>query len=153
MQERYRATLRRRFASYIIDLMVLMTACFPVFVWFVRGLFSERSGIFLLGYSVVVFYGFILMRFLYLCLLWRFGGTVGERLLNLRITGRDGNRLSFLRCIVRALSLPLDTITLALVFLIRPHSGLHDRISCSEVVWEPGGRKRTQDEKGTAISH
>lgn len=141
MQERYRASLRRRFASYCIDLLILITACSPVFVWFVRGLFSDRSGIYLLGYSVIIVYGFILLRFFYLCLLWRFGGTVGERLLHLRITDRDGTHLPFLRCALRALCLPLDILSLGLVFLVQPHSGLHDRISGSVVVWEQRKRR------------
>ncbi len=140
MEETHRASLKRRFASYIIDLLILFTAWLPVFIWFVRGLFSDQSGIFLLGYSTLIVYGFTLFRFLYLSLLWRFDGTVAERLVHIRVTGRDGRGLSLPRCLLRALTLPLDTLTLGLVFLIPPHSGLHDRISGSEVVCSPGGR-------------
>ncbi len=134
MHESYEpASLIRRFLSYCIDILIQVLLFTPVWIWYLQGLFSDRSGIFLLGYSTLVVYGFAIFRFIYLSALWRLGGTAGERLLHITVIRNDGLKLSGARCLVRALTIPLNVLSLALVYIPSPHRGLQDRISGSDV--------------------
>ncbi len=134
MSQRYeRASALRRFISYILDILIGAAAFTPVFIWYLRGLFSERSGVYLLGYGPLLVYFCILCRFLYLTILWKTGGTAAERLVGIRVIHRNGEPLSLVRCALRALTLPLDVLSLGCVYIPFPHEGLHDRMSDSTV--------------------
>ncbi len=121
----------RRFSAYLLDLTFLIVLFTPLIGRCTIGLFSEESGIYLLGYAPLLVYLFIIVRFLYLSVLWRFGGTPAERILKIRVVKEDGQRLSLPLCILRALLLPVEVITLGLFYLPSGHRGIHERLSRS----------------------
>lgn len=109
------ASLARRFAAYVIDHLLTALLMTPLFLWYLKGLFSEASGIYLLAYSGPVLFLLMLIRSLYLSVLWstRFG-TIGCHLLSISVCTLQGNKLSYARALLRHLILFFSTCLLGL---------------------------------------
>lgn len=109
------ASLRRRFAAYLIDSILTSLLMTPLVLWYLKGLFSEASGIYLLAYSGPVLFLLMLIRLTYLTVLWskRFG-TIGCHLLSISVYTLQGNKLSYARAFLRYLMLFFSTCLLGL---------------------------------------
>ncbi len=109
------ASLGRRFAAYLIDSILTALLMTPLVLWYLKGLFSEASGIYLLAYSGPVLFLLILIRLLYLSVLWatKFG-TVGCHLLSIHVCTLHGEKLSYGRALLRYLVLFCSTCLLGL---------------------------------------
>ena len=109
------ASLTRRFAAYVIDHLLTALLMAPLVLWYLKGLFSEASGIYLLAYSGPVLFLLMLIRSLYLTVFWstRFG-TIGCHLLSISVCTLQGNKLSYPRAILRYLILFCSTCLLGL---------------------------------------
>lgn len=112
MEQKYPpyASLVRRFAAYVIDHAITALLMTPLALWYLKGLFSEASGIYLLAYSGPILFLLMLIRSLYLTVLWstRFG-TVGCHLLSIRVCTLHGDKPSYPRALLRHLILFFST--------------------------------------------
>ncbi|NRG48421.1 RDD family protein [Bacillus sp. CRN 9] len=65
-------------------------------------------------------------------------GTVGKYVLGMKITNKEGNRVSLIQSFIRFISMALSTITLFIGYLLiaftSKKQGLHDMISRTFVV-------------------
>lgn len=86
-----------------------------------------RTGIVVLWWGVLLLYDPILV--------WRFGGTLGHRLLNLRVVDdRTGGNVGFARAIVRTIVKGLlGVLTFLSMTLSRRHRAIHDIATSSSV--------------------
>nr|WP_319474602.1 RDD family protein [uncultured Sphaerochaeta sp.] len=109
------ASLSRRFAAYLIDHLLTALLMSPLILWYLKGLFSEASGIYLLAYSGPVLFLLILIRLIYLSVLWttRFG-TIGCHLLSICVCTSQGNKPSYAKTLLRYLVLFCSTCLLGL---------------------------------------
>jgi len=135
------ASVPRRFGAYLIDHMVTTLLMTPLLVWYAKGLFGERSGVYLLGYATFFFIGIVLLRMAYLILCWHTTrGTVGCRILHIVVHSKEGEPLSICRSFIRFLGLGLSTLLFGLGWLpmlfTRKHQGIHDLIASTVVVMD-----------------
>jgi uncharacterized RDD family membrane protein YckC len=99
------ARIPRRLAGYLIDLGFCLVVMLPVFIWFIRGLFSEQSGVFLLGWAQFVLLGWMLLRLIYLSIGWSGArGTLACRLLSLSVSTQGNQNLSIPKGFLRSAS-------------------------------------------------
>jgi uncharacterized RDD family membrane protein YckC len=129
----------RRLVAYLIDQVITTTLMLPILIWYTRGLFSEASGIYLLAYSAPVLIIWLLIRTLYLSILFSTTcATLGCFIMGIRIRSVEGKRLGYGRSLLRCIGLLICTGTLGLAYLTafftERHQGLQDVISRSVVV-------------------
>jgi len=115
-----RAGCIRRFIAYVLDSLITLLALTPFWIWFFSGLFSEKSGIYLLGYSALIPLLWGLFQFFYFSLCWSINGqTVGMKALSIRLlSSSDDGRIPFLRSTVRCLGMLITLATFGLGFLL-----------------------------------
>jgi uncharacterized RDD family membrane protein YckC len=127
--------IMRRLIGYLFDFAVCITLMVPVLIWFVRGLFGDQSGSFLLGWSLVVMLLWLMLRIIYLSIGWFLpGGTAGCRVLHMSITGRSGIQWSFPRSLLRSLSYVLIPIGWLPLLWSENNTTLFDLVSGSQVI-------------------
>lgn len=137
-KEQYASPLRR-LAAYLIDILVSMILKLPLLIWYGKGLFSDESGIYLLGYGSYLFGAMLMIRMGYLVIGWstRFG-TIGCRACGIRIGDIGGSRLSFARSFARYWALVLSSLTLGAgclpLWFTKRRQTLYDLLAASVVV-------------------
>jgi uncharacterized RDD family membrane protein YckC len=128
------ARVPRRFAGFLIDLGFCVIVMLPICIWFTRGLFSEQSGIFLLGWSRIVLLGWMLLRLVYLGIGWSNGrSTLGCRLLSLGLGTPATHELSLPRSFLRSFSYLLIPIGWIPLVFTHGRLNLYDLVSGSRV--------------------
>ncbi len=138
------AKLNDRFIAYVMDALPFFGGYYLSLLFLIPKL-GERA-------SSRAFLFQVAAAWIVLCALYQLagnvtGGTVGKRIMGLRVVGRDGGPLGFPRSLVRAfgylLSTPLFNAGFILA-LVHPESrALHDLLSGSVVV---EGRPRSRGE-------
>jgi uncharacterized RDD family membrane protein YckC len=136
--ERY-ASYWQRCGAYLLDHLITAMLLSPLAAWYLNGLFGERSGIFLLGYSIPVLMAMLVVRCLYLTLLWtKDRGTIGCRLMRISIVSVLGEPLRYARALLRYLGLLAATMLFGLGSLLflcsRKKQMLQDYVSTTVVV-------------------
>ncbi len=105
------ATFSKRLLSYLIDCLCTSLLSTPLLVWYIKGLFGEESGLYLLGYSTWLVFGLLLIRMVFLIGFWvTQGGPPGYRLLHLRLISSEGKSVTFGVAVLRYFWLLLSTI-------------------------------------------
>lgn len=133
------ASLLRRMAAYLVDHLVTTILMLPLIIWYARGLFSDQSGLYLLGYSLYMVLGMFVIRFLYLAIGWHLQrGTIGCRLVRIRVTTVEGDRLTIGRSCVRYLGLLVSTALFGLgwitILLTPKRQAIHDYLASTIVL-------------------
>lgn len=133
-------TILRRLVAYLIDLLISLLLLTPFWVWYLTGLFSEDSGIYLLGYGLLIPVLWLLVRFLLACILpLLIRGSVGFRIMGLELRDRHGRSARFVTYVLHLLFLPVEYLSLgigALLCLFRTDGRmLHDLLSGTSVVF------------------
>ncbi len=133
------AGAKKRFGAYCIDLAVTILLQVPLWVWYVRGLSGPESGLFLLGYTVLLPAVWVLMRALYHVISWSWRHkTLGMHMLWIEVAPLAGRRLTVWRCLLRYLGMILCTYTAGIGYLMMfwndSRQGLHDWISSTIIV-------------------
>ncbi len=151
------ASFWQRTGAYLLDHLVSAVLLSPLVAWYLNGLFGERSGIFLLGYSIPVLLVMLLVRLFYLTLLWTRGrGTIGCRLMHISIVSVQGKPLGFPRALVRYLGLLVSTMPLGLGSLLLPFSRkkqmLQDYLANTMVVRKQPPSSAAKDEEAELLS-
>ena len=128
-----------RFKAYCIDLAVTVLIQLPLWIWYARGLAGPESGLFLLGYSVLLPAVWVLVRALYHLIFWNWRRqTLGMRMIGLELAPSPGKKLTIWKCLLRYLGMILCTYTAGIGYLMifwdDSHRGLHDRISSTIVI-------------------
>ena len=110
----------RRILAFLIDSLITLMMMLPFWIWYFRGLFSDESGNYLLGYSILIPICFVLIQWLYCALSWRISGcTLGMRLVSIKLVSlKDGKNLSFLWGSIRYLGMILTAGFYGIGFLI-----------------------------------
>jgi len=122
---------------YVIDLLITWLLMMPVFIWYCSGLFGEQSGVFLLGWSRYVFFGWLLLRWLYLGIGWSLPkGTPGSRITKLSVRTNSGGRLPLSRSLIRSAGYLLLVIGWIPALFTKRRQTLHDLIAGSLVLSE-----------------
>ena len=135
-----RAGSFRRCIAYLIDTLVTILVLIPFWVWYITGLLGPESGIYLLGYSLLIPLCWGAVQLTWFSLWWSVaGGTPGMLLLRLRLVdAADGSRASLARSILRYLALSLTALTLGLGFLPclfrEDHKALHDLVTHTYII-------------------
>ena len=133
------ASCFRRFGAYLLDHVATTILMLPLLIWYGRGLFSEQSGIYLLGYGIHLILGVCSIRALYLIIGWSTkGGTIGCRLLQIQILSNNGARVTPGRSATRYLALLVSTALFGLgwitIPLTRRRQSVHDFLAATIVV-------------------
>jgi uncharacterized RDD family membrane protein YckC len=110
----------RRVLAFLIDSLITLMVMIPFWIWYFIGLFSDESGNYLLGYSILIPICFALIQWLYFALSWRFSGwTLGMRLVSIKLVSlKDGKNLSFLWGTLRYLGMILSAGFYGIGFLM-----------------------------------
>ena len=129
----------RRLIAYLTDHVITTALMLPILIWYMQGLFSEASGIYLLGYSAPVLIIWMVVRTLYLSILFSMtSATVGCYLAGIRVRTPAGDRLPYGRSLLRCIGLFVCTCTLGAAYIsawwTEKHQGVQDLISSSVVV-------------------
>ena len=133
------ASGKRRFGAYCIDIGVTVVLQLPLWIWYARGLGGPESGLFLLGYTVLLPIIWVLARVIYLIACWSvWNQTLGMRIFSISLVPSPGKRLTVWRSAVRYFGMVLCTYTFGIgylmMFSIPSRQGLHDRLSSTVVV-------------------
>jgi uncharacterized RDD family membrane protein YckC len=133
------ASAVRRLVAYLIDAFVSLVMMLPLFIWYAMGLFGEKSGLYLLGYGVYLFFGMSCIRTLYLSIGWHIkSGTIGCKLTQISVTSLKGNPSTLFYSFIRYLGLILSTAFLGLgcvsILFTAHHQGIHDLMANTIVV-------------------
>ena len=137
MEAYARATTR--FAAYLIDVAATAVLQLPLWIWYARGLAGPESGLYLLGYTIVLPMIWVLTRALYLISFWRWAHmTLGMQLLSVKIDPMSRGRLTLWKCLLRYLGMILCTYSIGIGYLMMfwnsTRQGLHDKISSTIVL-------------------
>lgn len=132
--------LLRRLASYLIDLSISLILLTPFWFWYLTGLFSQESGVYLLGYGMLIPLLWILVRFLLSCILpLLIKGSAGYRIMGLSLLDRHGRPARFGGHLAHWVLLPVEYLSLGigtLLCLFRADGRmLHDCLSGTTVVF------------------
>jgi uncharacterized RDD family membrane protein YckC len=128
------ASALRRLVAYTIDLIVSSLLTTPLFIWYGKGLFSDQSGLYLLGYSTYLLMGVLLMRLLYLGIGWHYQSkTIGCLLMRIRVVTMKEERISFRRAFIRYIGLLVSILFFGIgclpIFFTTHHQCLHDLLA------------------------
>jgi uncharacterized RDD family membrane protein YckC len=135
------ARFSKRLLAYVIDMIVSLILMLPLLLWYARGLFSDQSGTYLLGYGIFLFGGICSIRMLYLVVGWSIlQGTVGCFITRIRVVTVQGKPVTFWVALARYLGLLVSTMLFGLgwipIFLTSKHQGIHDLIASTVVCTE-----------------
>ena len=135
-----------RFAAYLVDTLLLSLVFFPL--GFIVGLVmaatdNNQNPELMLGVNGILNVGSILVTWLYSSLLesssWQ--GTVGKKLIGLRVTDLNGHRISFGnatgRYFAKILSSMICLVGFIMVAFTEKRQGLHDQLAGTLVVTGP----------------
>lgn len=150
------ASYWQRCSAYLLDHVITAVLLSPLVAWYLNGLFGERSGVFLLGYSIPVLLVMLLVRLFYLTLLWTNDrGTIGCRLMGINITTEVGMPLRFPRALLRYLGLLVCTMLLGLGSLLllfsRKKQMLQDSMANTVVVKKQPPSSAAKDEEAELL--
>jgi uncharacterized RDD family membrane protein YckC len=133
------ASFLRRMGAYLIDLLFCVLLLLPLFIWYGRGLFSDKSGLYLLGYSLYLVLGIFLIRLLYLVIGWSTAkGTIGCRAMRIMVVTTDSSRLSVGRSCIRYLALLVSAALFGMgwitILLTPRRQAIHDYLASTIVL-------------------
>ncbi len=133
------ASFLRRMGAYLIDLLVSLLFMLPLFIWYGRGLFSDQSGLYLLGYSLYLVLGIFVIRLLYLVIGWStLRGTLGCRAMRIIVLTTAGTRLSVGRSCIRYLALLVSAALFGMgwitILLTPRRQAIHDYLASTIVL-------------------
>lgn len=114
-----RAGALRRIIAYLIDTMVTLLLLIPFWGWYLTGLFSPESGIYLLGYGPLIPIVYGLVQWLYFSLCWSiFARTLGMAAAAVIIgMGDTDGKPGFWRSTLRYLGMMVTMLTFGLGFI------------------------------------
>ena len=138
-EEKIHASVIRRIVAYTIDVIISGFLMTPLLIWFTRGLFSDQSGIYLLGYAQFFLLGILLIRMVYLIIGWiSKKGTIGCRVTHIKVTRVQETHLTITTSLLRYIGLLLCELLLGLgcitIFFTLHHQCLHDLIAKTIVI-------------------
>ena len=134
----------RRFGAFLVDQMLIIMIMLPGFFWYARGLFSDQSGIYLLGYGPWWFVTWFLVSLLYHIIGWiTRGGTVGCRAFGIAVRTTTGKQISWIRALVRLLICYISFgIGWIPYWFTEPHQNVHD-LAARTIVIRTEHRQKT----------
>lgn len=120
-------------------MVICMIIMLPLIIWYGRGLFSDQSGTYLLGYSTYFLFGLMAIRATYLIIGWSTRtGTLGCLAMQIKVTTLLGERISAGRAGIRYLALLVSTALFALgwitILLTPKRQAVHDYLAGTIVV-------------------
>lgn len=129
-----------RICSYLIDLCFSALLLTPLWIWFFRGLFGPQSGTYLLGYSLLLPFIWVIVRTVYLLFTWYFfSASPAMLLLRLSIisSGKE-SRISLGQVLLRLTGFLLTVLSFGAAFLpalcSQKRRSLMDYMSGTEVI-------------------
>lgn len=121
----------KRLLAYLID-VVLLGAVIAVISMVFGGDTESKTNIIDTASPILSLIYFIILP------ITAIQGTVGKYVLGMKITNKEGNRVSLIQSFIRFISMALSTITLFIGYLLiaftSKKQGLHDMISRTFVV-------------------
>jgi len=134
-----------RFLAFAIDLILLCFLAGFLLLATAAGFVASGetlSGSGIMELTFIFLFSFLCVMLFYFTYLTMDGAaTVGKKIFKLKVVGKDGEDIGFLRAFVRSMAYPVSVIlwmiSLILVFLFRGKA-LHDMIAGTQVVEEEG---------------